>query len=106
VGELCHHSLGNEEAGQLKGRLSSALSETKLFPLVTSSTFEKEDLIWNIAESMTEIATATEKILFAYEELHDRVAPRCITDKRETIKMDDMEDCEMERQTRRASYQE
>jgi hypothetical protein len=66
-----HDKLEHADASQFMGAMSYALRKTKLDSLLVSPTFEHKDLIRGIADSLLTIETATNKILFAHQELGD-----------------------------------
>jgi hypothetical protein len=66
-----HDKLEHADASHFMGAMSYALRKTKLDPLLVSPTFEHKHLIRSIADSVLDIETATDKILFAHQELGD-----------------------------------
>ena len=72
VGGESHRGLEHADASQFMGAMSYALRITKLDPLTASSTFNQGNhLINSISDSVLEIETATNNILFAHQELDD-----------------------------------
>jgi len=74
---LFHDGMQHDQASRFMGEMSYHFRKTQLEPLAVSSTFKNEDLIGSIADSVHNIETSTNKILFAHQQLGDTGEEQC-----------------------------